>query len=131
MASADERKGTVLVMDDDDMIRLSTGQLLEALGYQVFYAEDGSVALDILKKNLQTDEQIDIMIMDLTIPNGMGGVECISLVREISSEVKVVVSTGDPVHEVFINHKQFGFDYALAKPFTLDIFQQMLASVSR
>lgn len=123
MSISNERKMTVLLMDDDEMIRMSTGQLLELLGYKVYFAEDGESALNILKSETDT---IDLIIMDLTIPCGMGGVECIPLVRDISPDIKAVVSTGDPTHEVFMNHKNYGFDYAMAKPFTLDIFRKML-----
>lgn len=129
MENSDSFLGNVLILDDEEMIRTSTGQLLEIMGYQVFYSEDGEQALRIHQEQIDLKMPINVMIMDLTIPNGMGGVDCITKIREIDTVVFAVVSSGDPTNPVFANFTEHGFNYALAKPYTLDAMKEMLSKV--
>lgn len=131
MELSEEILGNILIMDDEEMIRVSTGQLLEIMGYNVYYSIDGDEALKVHGQQLTSSSKIDIIIMDLTIPNGMGGIDCISKIREVDSDVQAVVSSGDPTHEVFENFSNYGFNYALAKPYTLDTIKSMLEKMTQ
>ncbi len=100
-------QGKVLVMDDEEILRDFVGELLEVLGYKVYFACDGTETIDLYLKAKEIGDPFDCVLMDLTIPGGMGGKETIQKLREIDPNVKAIVSSGysdDPVMADFKNH---------------------------
>ncbi len=94
--------GNVLLMDDEEVIRESLGELLKIKGYQVECAKDGSEAVDIYRRAMEISSPFDVVILDLTIHGGIGGKEAIKRLLEIDPDVKAIVSSGcsdDPVME--------------------------------
>lgn len=81
---------TILVVDDEEMIRNSTRDILEHFGYSVLLAEDGEQALDVYRKN---GEDIDLVILDLGMP-GMGGRQCLKELLRLNSDMKVIIASG-------------------------------------
>ena len=67
--------GKALVMDDEEMVRNIALEMLSYLGFQVVLTNDGAEAIEVYQKNMDAGEPFDIVIMDLTIPGGMGGVK--------------------------------------------------------
>src|SRR3989337_4603952 len=87
-------KEKILVMDDYDMIRDVAGKMLTKLGYEVDFARDGSEAIELYKKSKNSGHPFDAVIIDLTIPGGMGGRETMQQLFEVDPYVKAIVSSG-------------------------------------
>jgi len=107
--------GLFLLMDDQEIIRLTTGKMIENLGYSVVLKEDGDTAIKYYIKN---HDKIRGMIFDLTIPGGMGGLEAISRIRKINNEVPVFVSSGYADDPAMADPQKYGFTASITKPFT-------------
>ena len=111
--------GRVLVMDDDSSIRLTLTHFMHDLGLQIESAEDGAQAIYKFKKAFETKKPFDLVILDLTIPGGMGGAEAIKKIREVHSDVKAIVSSGYSTDPIMSNFEQYGFNSVIAKPYEL------------
>ena len=111
--------GRILVMDDDAMVRATFTQMLSHLGYQVTAVADGDEAIETYTASEQNNESFDLVIMDLTIPGGMGGKETISKLQELCPDVKCVVSSGYSHDPVMASFQEYGFKGILRKPFNI------------
>ncbi|MDD1710759.1 MAG: response regulator, partial [Methanoregulaceae archaeon] len=87
-------KGKVLFMDDEQIIVDMTRDVLKFLDYEVMFAEDGLAAIDLYKKEKSLGVPFDVVILDLTIPSGLGGKETIKELRKLDPGVKAIVSSG-------------------------------------
>jgi two-component system, cell cycle sensor histidine kinase and response regulator CckA len=109
----------VLHMDDEEMILQITKEMLENLGYEVETAADGNETIKKYVEARNSGVPFDIVILDITIPGGMGGKETILRLLEIDHGVKAIVSSGysnDPVMAMF---GQYGFAGVIAKPYRM------------
>jgi len=109
--------GKVLVMDDQDMILDYAQMALSEFGYKVDFASDGKEAIEKYKSARQDKKPFDILIMDLTVPGGMGGQEALAELIKIDPEVKAIVSSGYSGNPVMSEYKKYGFCAVLKKPF--------------
>jgi CheY-like chemotaxis protein len=122
-------KGKVLLMDDEQIILDVTGEILTFLKYDVMTAKDGQTAVDLYKKEKAAGSPFDMVILDLSVPNGLGGKETIELLRTVDPDVKAVVSSGytnDPVVQDF---SRYGFSERLTKPYNIKEMRNLLESV--
>jgi len=119
--------GKVLIMDDELFIRETAGEMLNYLGLQVDYAEDGAQALELYQKNKKQNAGYDVVIMDLTIPGGMGGKEAITKLLEIDPQATVIVSSGYSSDSIMSDFERYGFKGVLKKPFRLREITQVLS----
>jgi PAS domain S-box-containing protein len=110
-------KGRILIMDDELLIRNVSGEILSALGYEVEFAKDGKEAIDEYKKAKNDGNPFDLVIMDLTIPGGMGGKEAVAKLHLSSPEAKVIVSSGYSVDPIMSEYKKYGFSGVISKPY--------------
>jgi PAS domain S-box-containing protein len=110
-------RGRVLVMDDEASLRKMTGRMLENLGYKPEFAKDGAEAIESYKKAIEAEKPYDAVILDLTIPGGMGGKDAVKKLLEISPEVKAIVSSGYSDDRVLSNFQEYGFKGVMPKPF--------------
>ena len=113
-AVEEERKisvgaGRVLLMDDEETIHRTVGRTLRVLGYEVESAYDGDGATRKYENGLRSDKPIDVVIMDLTIPGGMGGREAVGKLLQIDPLAQVVVSSGYANDPVMANYEDYGF----------------------
>ena len=109
--------GRVLVMDDNEDVRTIAQGILEELGYTVEFAEHGAETLDIYTKRKEQGTPFLAVILDLTIPAGMGGKETIENLVKIDPAVKAVVSSGYSNDPVMANYLEYGFRAVLSKPY--------------
>ena len=123
------QKKKVLVMDDEDSIRELTGHALSLLGYSVEFAREGAEAVEHYKKAKKDGEPFDVVLMDLTIPGGMGGKETIKELIKVDPSVKAVVSSGCSEDPVMADPKRFGFLNVLARPYQITDLRKVLIDV--
>ncbi len=124
-------KGKVLVMDDDDMIRDTTAQVLNNLGHDVSLSKDGREAIDLYQRAMEAGEPFDAVILDLTIRAGMGGKEALKRLLEIDREVKAIVSSGYLDDPIITNFSQHGFSDAIAKPYNIKRLKEAIDKILR
>jgi PAS domain S-box-containing protein len=108
----------VLVMDDELPIRKLAVQLLQRIGCTVETAADGAEAIELYESARQRGEPFGAVIMDLTVPNGMGGKETIRELRARDPEVLAIVSSGYSNDPVMANFRDFGFVGVMPKPYS-------------
>ena len=118
--TTDSGTGTVMVMDDDKMLQDVASMMLSHLGYKVILSEDGGEMLEKYKQAAQTGNPVDLVIMDLTIPGGMGGKKAMGKLLEIDPDATVIVASGYSNDPIMANFQDYGFKGALSKPFQLD-----------
>ncbi|MEW5724518.1 MAG: ATP-binding protein, partial [Thermodesulfobacteriota bacterium] len=122
-------RGRILLMDDEEEILAVTAEALGLLGYSVDTARDGEQAIAKYVQALETDRRFDALIMDLTIPGGMGGQEALRELKKIDPRVRAVVSSGYSQDPVMAEFGKFGFVDVLPKPFRLEEMSQVLGRV--
>jgi CheY-like chemotaxis protein len=121
--------GRVLVMDDEAIVRDVTGHILRHLGYEAAFARDGAEALALYTQAQAAGTPFDVVIMDLTIPGGMGGKEAIRRLREIDPDVKAIVSSGYSDDPVMAKFSLYGFNDCVAKPYKIQDLSSALQRV--
>lgn len=119
-------KGRVLVMDDEEPIRELVAQMLSHCGYEVTTVKDGVEAIELYKKERDNGRPFDVVIMDLTIPGGMGGKEATQRLLEIDPGVKVIVSSGYSNDPIMADYKKYGFCGVIAKPYRIKELSEVL-----
>ena len=124
-----ETPARVMVMDDEEILRDVAGAQLEAMGHEAILAAEGSEALDTYREMQARNTPIDIVIMDLTIPGGMGGQEAAKKLLEIDPEAKIIVASGYSNDPVMANCADYGFAASIAKPFEMKELFTILTDV--
>ncbi len=119
-------KGRILVMDDEEIVRDVAGQMLTLLGYEVSFATNGHEMLNVYREALEAGRPFAAVIMDLTIPGGMGGKEAIKELLRICPEAKAVVSSGYSNDPIISEYRKYGFRGVVAKPYKLQQLNQVL-----
>ncbi|MBC7962002.1 MAG: PAS domain-containing protein, partial [Steroidobacteraceae bacterium] len=121
--------GSILVMDDEEMIRELASEMLTYLGYRVTTCGDGHEAIAHYKSALQAGTPFAAVIMDLTIPGGMGGKEAARQILAINPEACLIVSSGYSSDPIMANYATYGFSMAIAKPYKIHELGQALSSL--
>lgn len=121
--------GRILVMDDEELIRDFLGKLLSKLGYGVSIAKSGEEAISLYQQAFETEDPFRAVIMDLTIPGGMGGKETIHRLLQIDPHVKAIVSSGYSNDPVMSNYEHYGFKGVILKPYQVNELSQCLHTV--
>jgi CheY-like chemotaxis protein len=120
--------GKVLLMDDEETIHRTVGRALTVFGYEVESVYDGDEAVKKYGDALRLHTPYDIVIMDLTIPGGMGGREAAGEVLELDPQARIIVSSGYATDPVMANYGDYGFVDRVAKPVDID---ELSATLSR
>ncbi|PCJ60003.1 MAG: hypothetical protein COA79_09355 [Planctomycetota bacterium] len=117
--------GTILLVDDDEIIRLTGEYLLQDMGYNLILAKNGQEAIDIFKEKYR---EIDLVLMDMIMPI-MNGREAFIEMKEIDSECKVVISSGFTKDENMFQLEKLGLSGYIHKPFSRAELSQLLSEI--
>ncbi|WP_049824372.1 PAS domain S-box protein [Desulfurivibrio alkaliphilus] len=120
------RQARVLLMDDEEMIRQVGHAVLSKMGHEVELAVDGAESVAKYRAAKEQGVPFDLVIMDLTVPGGMGGQEAVKEILALDPEAKAVVASGYSHDPVMANYTDYGFQAALAKPFDLQELVRLL-----
>lgn len=119
MADLKAGEGRILVMDDDRTVRMVAVGMLTSSGFEAVSAQDGQEAIELYIAAGNSEKPFDVVILDLTVPGGMGGQETVKKLLEIDPDVKAVVSSGYAKDPVLANYEDFGFKGIIPKPFNI------------
>jgi CheY-like chemotaxis protein len=122
-------EGLVIVMDDESDNRIILQKMLEDMGYSVITAPDGLQAMEAMVKAGQEGKNILALILDLTVPGGMGGMQVIRKIREKDHDIPVIASSGYSEDPVMSEPGNFGFNGKLGKPFRRTELMNLMASL--
>ncbi|MFP4458584.1 MAG: PAS domain S-box protein [Candidatus Zixiibacteriota bacterium] len=118
-----------LIMDDKEIVRRVTKYRLVSMGFETATAASGEEAIEIFQKAYQQGQGFDIIIMDLTIPGGKGGIETITEILKIDKNANVIVSSGYAEDEVLVNYSDYGFKEVVVKPYTKECLREVVEKV--
>jgi len=122
-------KRKILFMDDQPYIRRMVANMLTYLGYEVEFAKNGSEAIEMYKKAKESVQPFDAVILDLTVPAGMGGECAIGKLVEIDPDVKAIITSGYSNKPIILKYEQYGFSGAVTKPYTINELNETLSRV--
>jgi CheY-like chemotaxis protein len=118
-------------MDDDRGVRDVMVEMLMHLGYHVRFAGDGLEAIEQYQEAASAGLPFDVVIADLTVPDGMGGKELIKELQNIDPRVRGVISSGYSNDPVLRDFKEHGFQGYVVKPYKIEELCSVLDRVMR
>ncbi|MDD5339130.1 MAG: PAS domain S-box protein [Dehalococcoidales bacterium] len=124
--TAGQAGGKILVMDDEEIIRKMLKNMLSLAGYTIELSADGDEALKKYQQAKKDGDPFDAVIMDLTIPGGMGGKDAVQKLLEIDPNAIAIVSSGYATDPIMADFKAYGFKAVIAKPYSVRQLQETL-----
>lgn len=122
-------RGRILIMDDELLVREMSMEILNYLGCKSTAAADGHETIKMYLQAQENNTPFDLLIMDLTIPGSMGGVETLEKLRALDPDVKALVSSGYANDPVMANFKEYGFCGVVPKPFSIEELNEVLSKI--
>jgi PAS domain S-box-containing protein len=123
------RKGRILLMDDEAIVRDIAGVMISSLGHEVEIVKDGKEAIDKYAESMKTGRKFDIVILDITVRGGMGGEEAIKELLRIDPDIKTIVSSGYANSVAISKYESIGFKAYLPKPYDVASLNKTLNSL--
>jgi PAS domain S-box-containing protein len=121
------RPAKILVMDDEEMVCDLVVKMLTRFGYSASTSHSGQEAIALYRQALEAGASFDLVIMDLTIPGGIGGKEAVKDLLAIDPNVRAIVSSGYADDPVMANPTKYGFKGTVAKPYTARALRETVA----
>jgi CheY-like chemotaxis protein len=122
-------KGRILVMDDQEGVRVAAKHALSHLGYEPTLAKNGAEAIQLYREAWESGRPFAAVIMDLTVPTGMGGHEALQHMVQINPQVKAIVCSGYAQDPTLSRYRQYGFLGVLSKPYRIEEMGRILQEV--
>jgi two-component system, cell cycle sensor histidine kinase and response regulator CckA len=123
------RKGKILIMDDEEIVRVVVTRLLLQCGFEAELAREGEEMLRLYREAKEAGRPFEAVILDLIIQEGMGGQEAIKHLLAYDPHVKVIVSSGYSHDPIMTNFREYGFTSFLPKPYKLEELRRVLTEV--
>ena len=120
---------TVLVMDDEEMIRNLAALMLTKLGYRATTCCDGAEAVSLYRAGIAKEEPFAAVILDMTVPGGMGGKEAAHLIRGIDRDAVLVISSGYSADPFLDEKREVQVNGMVAKPYNMKQLSDELTRV--
>jgi len=114
-----KKSARALFMDDEELVREVAGKMLNFIGCEVEFASDGEEAIEMYKEAFENNKKYDLVIMDLTVPGGMGGKETIKALKAFDPNITAIVSSGYSTDQVMSDFKKYGFKGIIVKPYRI------------
>jgi len=124
-------KGKILLMDDEQIILDVTLEVLKFLGYDALFAREGGQALELYRQEKAAGAPFDVVILDLSVPDGMGGKETMARLKELDPGVRAIVSSGYTHDPVVVDYAAYGFAGRLAKPYKINDMKNILEELMK
>lgn len=122
-------KGRILIMDDEEIVLQVAGEMLSYLGYEVHFAHDGEMALEMYRREMGGTMPFDAVLLDLTVPGGMGGKETMSRLLEMDPNVRSIVSSGYSSDPIMATPSGYGFRGVVSKPYKIEELAEVVHRV--
>ncbi len=119
----------IMIMDDEEMVRNVVKDMLVRLGHEVVLSANGEEAVKLYQESLNLGKPYGLVIMDPTIPGGMGGQEAVQEVLNIDPYAKVIVSSGYSNDPIMSDYKDYGFCSAIVKPYQLQELSKVIGQI--
>ena len=119
----------ILVLDDEELLRAMVHDMIEAVGYSCDLAERGEDAVKMYSRALEAGMPYCAVILDLTLPEGMGGVETAKAILEIDRNARLIVSSGFSGKRVVEHYEDYGFCASIPKPYSILELKETLDSI--
>ena len=123
------QKNTILTIEDDQLVRKTCALMLGTKGYETIQAKDGEEAINLFRQMQSSDNPISAVIMDLTVPGGMGGLEATAKILEIDPDARIMVASGYSNDPILANFQEYGFVARVEKPFAVQKLIQTVVDV--
>ena len=122
-------KKRILILDDENIIRITLKKMLEAIGFEAVACECGEEVIETYIKAAESKFPFDLLILDLTVPNCLGGVRTLEKLKEYDKEVKAIISSGYSNNSAMSNYKKFGFIGKLVKPYQISELKKIFSKI--
>jgi CheY-like chemotaxis protein len=118
-----------LIVDDEEVVRKVGIKLLQHLGYTGIAVNTKKDAIKSYREAKESKSPFDFVILDLTLPNGVTGIQIFEELKKIEPGVKAIISTGYVTHPILENYRDYGFQGVLIKPYTSNDFEKMINQI--
>lgn len=120
----------VLFMDDEEMVRTVVEKILGAHGFDVYTAKDGEEAVAVFRRSHEFGSPFDVLLFDLDVRGGMGGIEAIQEIRREHPSARAIICTGYIDDEVLANYRDYGFSGVITKPFEIEKLVSLVSQLA-
>jgi PAS domain S-box-containing protein len=121
--------GSILLMDDDDSVRMVASRMLKKFGYDVKTAVNGEEAISFFRESYKAGATFDAVILDLTVITGMGGEEAARGIKRIDAKASIIVTSGYSTDSIMSDYERYGFCGVIVKPYKIKDLSKLMSRV--